>query len=161
MRGKWQKKLNWRVLIISIIVVYAIGFLGSLFTSSSVNSSWYQNLKPIITPPNWIFPIVWNILFLLIALSIYFSWTGTKSKELKKDIIISFGINLILNFLWSLVFFGLRNPALAFLELIILWISIAELLELTYKINMKAFWLLVPYITWVTFAGILNGLIAF
>ena len=160
MRGK-TRKLNWKVLIISIVIVFAVGFLGSIFTSSSVNSSWYQSVKPSITPPNFVFPIVWNVLFLLIALSIYFSWTHVKNKEERVELGLAFGVNLVLNFLWSVVFFGLQNPKLAFFELCILWISIAEMLEVTWRINRKSFWLLVPYILWVTFAGVLNWLIAF
>jgi len=156
-----MKPINWKVLIASIVLVYAIAFIGSLFTSSSVNSSWYESTKTTITPPNFIFPIVWNILFFLIALSIYISWTSAKNTSTKKSIVTLFGLNLFFNVLWSFIFFGLQNPGLAFFELIALWISIGALLILTYRINHTATYFLIPYALWVTFAGILNWIIAF
>lgn len=155
-----KSKINWKILIISLILVYASAFIGGIFTSSKVNSAWYDSIKPVITPPNYIFPIVWNILFFLIALSLYLSWTSSKKKD-KKGIALVFGINLILNILWSVSFFGLQNPVLAFFELIFLWISILFMLIITYKIKRMASYLLTPYLLWVTFAGFLNYLIAF
>ena len=153
-------KIRWKVLIISLILVFLTAFIGSFFTSGNTNSDWYQQIKPSITPPNYVFPIVWNILFFLIALSLYFSWIKAKNKN-KKKIAIVFSINLILNILWSFLFFGLRNPLLGFIELIILWISIIVMIKTTYKIDKKSSYLLIPYLLWVSFAGILNYLIAF
>jgi tryptophan-rich sensory protein len=100
-------------------------------------------------------------LFFLIALSIYFSWTSTKNTSTRKSIVILFGLNLFFNALWSYIFFRLQNPVGAFFELIVLWLSIISLLILTYRLNKKSFYLLLPYFIWVTFAGILNALIAF
>jgi len=156
-----MKKRNWKVLIISLVVVYSFAFIGSIFTSGNTDSPWYESIRQSITPPNWVFPIVWNVLFFLIALSIYFSWTSAKNISTKKSIAILFGLNLFFNALWSYVFFGLKNPVGAFFELIALWISIVSLLILTYRVNKRAFYLLVPYFLWVSFAGILNAVIAF
>src|SRR3989344_4674537 len=100
-----KRGINWKTLVISLIAVYVIAFLGSIFTASSTNSEWYQSIKPSITPPNFVFPIVWNILFFLIALSIYFVWENSKKKQ-KKNLLIIFGANLFLNVLWSALFFG-------------------------------------------------------
>jgi len=158
MKKKWRK--NLKVLLICFFAVYIIAFIGSLFTSSETNSSWYNSIKPSLTPPNWTFPIVWNILFFLIALSLYFAWTSAKKKE-KMKVAIAFGINFLLNVLWSFLFFGLKKVNLAFFELILLWISILYLIFLTWAVNKKSAWLLVPYAFWVGFAGILNYLIAF
>ena len=155
------KKRNWKVLLSSIVIVYAIAFIGSLFTSGAVDSAWYESVRASITPPNWVFPIVWNVLFFLIALSIYLAWTSAKNKSTKKSIILLFGFNLVLNAFWSYLFFGLRNPLGAFFDLIVLWISILTLFILTYRINKKSYYLLWPYFLWVTFAGILNAIIAF
>jgi translocator protein len=158
-----KKKVNWSVLLVSLIVVYAVALLGGIF-SGNTNSVWYQTVKPAITPPNLVFPIVWNILFLLIALSIYFAWTSTKKKRVRRQIIILFGANLALNLAWSIFFFGLQRPGFAFIDLIVLWISILSLLIFTWKIEKrpkKSFYLLLPYFVWVTFAGILNYLIVF
>ncbi|MBU2562486.1 MAG: tryptophan-rich sensory protein [Nanoarchaeota archaeon] len=151
-----KKRINWKVLIISLILVYSVAIIGSLFTSPVTNSEWYESVKPSITPPNWIFPIVWNILFFLIALSLYFSWINTKNKLEKKAIIIIFSTNFILNILWSILYFGLKSPFYAFIEIFFLWSSIVLMIYFTHKINKKSSYLLIPYLLWVSFAIILN-----
>jgi len=156
-------KKNWntlKTLLLCVLVVYVFALFGSLFTSSAVNSSWYNSIRVSLVPPNWVFPVVWNILFFLIALSLFYAWTSGK-KESRKRVAIVFGINLFLNALWSLLFFSLKKTNLAFFELIVLWISILFMIFTTRKINKKSAWLLVPYAIWVGFAGILNYLIAF
>ena len=155
-----KKRINWKILIISLIMVYLVAFIGSLFTSPVTDSAWYESIKPSITPPNWVFPIVWNILFFLIAISLYISWISAKKIE-KKKIVLVFGINFILNIFWSVLYFGLKNPSLAFFELIVLWFSILIMILVTCRINKIASYLLVPYFLWVSFAGVLNYLSAF
>lgn len=151
-----KKKVNVWTLVICLLIVYAIAFLGSLFTSSAVDSSWYETVKPALTPPNWVFPVVWNILFFLIGLSLYFSWTASKNKNTKKKVTFAFGLNLALNVLWSALYFGLQKPLYAFIEIWLLELSIVYMIHTAYKIDKKAGWLLVPYLTWVSFAIILN-----
>ncbi len=151
---------NWKVLVISLFVVYSVAFLGNLFTSNNVNTSWYSSVKSSLTPPNWIFPVVWNFLFFLIALSLYFAWTSAKKKD-KMKIVFVFGINLVLNVFWTVLFFVLENPRLAFFELIVFWVSILVMIFTAGKISKKSSWLLLPYSLWVSFAGILNYLAAF
>ena len=148
--------MNHKKLILSLIIVFGIGLLGGLFNSSS---EWYDSVKPSITPPSFVFPIVWNILFLLIALSLYFVWINKKKD--KKLFYYGFGINLFFNFLWSLLFFGLQKPGLAFVDLILIWFSIWIMIFASWKIDKKSSWLLVPYLLWVSFAGVLNGLVVF
>lgn len=155
-----KKRINWKVLIICLIVVYSIALIGSLFTSQNIDASWYESIKPSITPPNFVFPIVWNILFFLIALSLYFSWIKATKKQ-KKKIAIVFGINFILNILWSVLFFTMKNPVFSFAELLFLILSIKLMIFTTWKINRISSYLLIPYLLWVTFAGVLNYLIAF
>lgn len=150
-----KKKINWKILIACILIVFIIGFLGSIFTTSAVKSAWYLDNKSSLTPPNYIFPIAWNILFLLLAISLYFSYTETKNKS---KVIILYGINLFLNLFWSILFFGLKNPSAAFIDLIFLWLSILSLIIFNWKTNRKAAYLLIPYLLWVSFAGILNYL---
>jgi tryptophan-rich sensory protein len=150
-------KINFKVLIISLVIVFLISSLGSLFMGNSSQSDWYQNIKPSITPPNYIFGIVWPILFILIALSIYFAWINSKKKN-KPKLIIFFGINLVLNFIWTLIYFKLQNPFLAFIDIILILISIGYLIIFTYKINKLSSYLLYPYLLWVSFATILNYL---
>ncbi len=148
-------KIDFKVLIASLIIVFLVAFIGSIFTSGNTDSEWYQSVKSKLTPPNFIFPIVWNILFFLITLSLYFAWIQNKQR---KKVAFVFGLNFILNILWSLLFFQLKNPFYAFIELIILWISIVYMIFITGKIDKKAAWLLVPYLLWVSFASILNFL---
>jgi len=155
-------KFNFKVFIICLLIVFLIvGGIGSLFTTKNVNSDWYQSIQPAITPPNWVFPIAWNILFLLISFSLYFAWTSSKNKREKKKVAIVFGINFILNILWSVLFFGLKQTQLAFIDIILMWLSIFAIILLVNNISRKSSWLLVPYLIWVAFASILNALIAF
>jgi translocator protein len=153
-----KKRINFKILVLSFIIVYSFAFLGSILTLKSVNSEWYDSIKPSITPPNWVFPVIWNILFFLIALSLFLSLTKAKNKNLKWKIKSIFGINLSLNVLWSFFYFYLKQPLYAFFDLILLWLSIIFMIYLVWKINKKSAWLLVPYLLWVTFAGVLNYL---
>jgi len=150
-------KINYKVLIICILLVYAVAFVGSIFTSGNTGSQWYLENKPSITPPNYVFPIVWNILFFLIALSLYFAWIKTNKKQ-KKKVALVFGANLFLNVLWSFLFFTLQKPLLAFFDLLLLLATIVLMISTTYKIEKKPAYLLIPYLVWVCFAGVLNWL---
>jgi len=152
-----MEKKNWKVLILSLVVVYLIAFIGGLFTSQNTSSDWYESIRPSITPPNWVFPVVWNVLFFLIAIALYFSWISSDKKQ-KKNIMIVYGINFFLNIFWSFLYFSLKNPRMAFFELIVLWLSIVSMIVVSYKIDKKAGYLLIPYLLWVSFAGILNWL---
>lgn len=150
-------KINYKILIASLVVVYFIAFAGSLFTDTG---TWYESVKPSITPPSIVFPIVWNILFFLIAISFYLVFVKANSKQ--KIIMTSlFAINLLLNFLWSVIFFGMQNPFAGFIELILLGISILSLIYYYSGINKISAYLLIPYFLWICFAGVLNYLIAF
>jgi len=152
-----MKKGGWKVLISSFVIVYAVAFLGSIFTSSSVKSAWYESIKPSLTPPNWVFPVVWNILFFLISLALCFSWMNSDKKE-KKRVSTAFGMNLIANFLWSVLYFGMHNPLVAFIDIIVVWLSIAWMILVCWKIDRKSAYMLIPYLLWVSFASVLNFL---
>ncbi|MCR4327000.1 MAG: tryptophan-rich sensory protein [Nanoarchaeota archaeon] len=153
-------KINWKVLVVCLVLTFAVGFVGSLFTSPNTGTDWYNSIKPTITPPNFVFPVVWNVIFLLIAISLYLVWISSKKKD-KPKILLVFGVNFILNVLWSLIFFELRLPLVSFFELILLFGSVIWMILVTKKINKVSSWLLVPYLLWLIFAGILNFLIAF
>ena len=150
-----MKKINWKILISCLIVVYLVAFIGSIFTSQNTNSEWYLSIRPSITPPSYVFPIVWNILFFLIALSLYLCWTSSIKKS---TIILFFGLNFFFNILWSVFYFSLKNPLFAFLDILLLLLSTLLLLKLSYKLNKKAFYLVIPYFLWLVFATILNYL---
>jgi len=152
-----MKKINWKFLIIAFIIIHLAAIFGSLFTNTG---DWYESVKPSITPPGYVFPIVWTILFILISISFYFVLISKKGK-LRNRAIIFFIINIILNGLWSYLFFELHNPVFAFFELVLLWVSILFMIYFSFKLNKISSYLLVPYLLWVSFAGILNYLIAF
>jgi len=155
-----KKKFNWKVFVVCILILIGVSLLGSLFTSPNVNSEWYDSIKPSITPPGFVFPIVWTTLYFLIAVALYFVWISA-NKQQKKLIVVIFGINFIFNILWSYLFFTLQNPVVALFDLIFIWLSIILMIQLSWKIDKKGSYLLIPYFLWVSFAGFLNYLIAF
>ena len=141
-------------LIFSIGLCLGAGILGSFFTISSI-PTWYATLnKPFFSPPNWIFGPVWTILYVLMGVSLSLVWQ-------KKNVPTIFWVQLILNAIWSIIFFGMRNPVLALVDIIALWISIFLTIKAFYKINKLAGQLLYPYIAWVSFATFLNLAIVF
>ncbi len=143
-------------LITAVVVSEGAGIIGSFFTTASIKS-WYVGIaKPAFNPPNWIFGPVWTTLFALMGIAAFLIW---KKGGGRKDIKIALGIfivQLALNTLWSIIFFGLHNPGAAFIELIFLWLAILTTIIAFAKISKAAAWLLAPYILWVTFAGYLN-----
>ncbi len=153
-------RINFKVLALSLLLVYGVAFVGSVFTAQSIDTDWYEKNKPGITPPGFVFGLVWNILFFLIGLSFYFSWINVSSEN-KKMIIFLFSLNFILNILWSVLFFGLREPLFALIELGFLWLSILILILFLYKKNKLSSFLLLPYLFWVSFAALLNYLFVF
>lgn len=147
-------RLNLPKLVASIAICLTAGFLGSFFTISAI-STWYSTLnKPFFNPPNWIFGPVWTTLYILMGISLYLLWTAKKKG--KGPAIKLFLIQLGLNFFWSIIFFGLQNPLLAFAEIIALWIFIFLTIKQSLKIFKPAAYLLYPYLAWVSFASILN-----
>lgn len=146
-------------IIIAIVVSELAGIIGSVFTTTSI-TGWYAGLtKPALNPPAWVFGPVWTTLFALMGISAFLIWK--KGLE-RKDVKIALGIfigQLILNTLWSIIFFGLHYPGGAFIEIIFLWLAILATVIAFAKISKSAAWLLVPYILWVSFAGYLNFMI--
>jgi tryptophan-rich sensory protein len=155
-----KRKVNWKAFLLSFIIVIFVAYLGSLFTSQGTSSSWYEQVKPSITPPSYVFPIAWTILFVLIALALYITWVSASEDE-KPRIVWLYGFNFILNIIWSLLFFTLRNPLFAFIEILAMEISIVFMFILSYRINKAAAWMLLPYLLWVAFASVLTGMVAF
>jgi len=151
-----MKSKNFFQLIFAIAVCEFAGIIGSIFTAPSI-PSWYAELvKPAFTPPGWIFAPVWTVLFALMGAAAFLVWQkGLNRKAVKIALGVFIG-QLILNTLWSIIFFGLRNPNAAFMEIILLWLAIIATIILFCKISRPAAWLLVPYLLWVSFAGFLN-----
>ena len=145
-------------IVLAIVVCELAGIVGSAFTISSV-SSWYVTLlKPALNPPSWVFGPVWTLLYLLMGISLFLVWENKSeitAKDRKRGLIL-FSIQLALNALWSIFFFGFHDPALELLDLIALWIAILATMIWFYKISRPAMYLLLPYILWVSFAMYLN-----
>lgn len=142
-------------LIISIWVPLLIWFTSSYFTFTSIND-WYLNLnKPSFNPPNWIFWPVWTSLYILIWISFYLVWINNFWKEKLKVKIIYF-LQLFFNFTWSIAFFYLHSPLLWLVNIAILWILILLNIIYFYRVKKLAWYLMIPYILWVSFASLLN-----
>lgn len=152
-----KRKFNLKVLIICFAIVAVVAFLGSIFMGNSADSSWYQSIKPSITPPNYVFPIAWTTLFILIAISLYFAWTRANEKQ-KITVAILFAFSFFFNVIWTLFYFNLHNVGLALIDLLLLWISIIAIILVVRKISKASAYLLIPYLMWITFAGVLNYL---
>ena len=143
---------------IALIVCLVVGYSASIVTRPSVES-WYPTLtKPIFNPPNWIFMPMWTLLYILMAVAAGLVWDKIKeqNEEVKKALAF-FLIQLTLNAIWSYLFFGLKNPMLALIEIALLWLMIYETYLKFIKINKTAGYLLIPYLAWVAFAAILNA----
>jgi tryptophan-rich sensory protein len=141
-----------------VVTCLAIGYFSGIVTRSSI-TTWYPTLvKPTFNPPNWIFAPVWSMLYVMMGVAAGLVWSKIESdKEAVKKALVVFAIQLALNALWSYLFFGLHNPLLAGLEIIILWLMIYETYIQFAKINKIAGFLLIPYLLWVSFATVLNG----
>ena len=137
----------------------AVGGLGGIATASSV-STWYQTLtRPSWNPPDRIFGPVWTLLYVLMGVALWSVWRLGWDTPGVRAAIILFGVQLLLNLLWSLIFFGLRRPGWALLEIVILWALILATLVGFYRLRPVAGLLLIPYQLWVTFASALNAAI--
>jgi translocator protein len=144
-------------LIASILICQSAGILGSLFSIPGVRD-WYDTLKkPSFTPPGWLFGPVWAVLYTLMGISAYILWRkGLNNRDIQVALIV-FLVQLVLNALWPMLFFGLHSPLAGFIEIIALWASVVLCIIFFARISPLAALLLVPYLLWVSFATILNG----
>ncbi len=156
--GTSKKWPAWGVFVVCLVVSYAPGIVGTLFIGDETDGAWYTSVKPSITPPDWVFPLVWNILFFLIALSLFFAWRSASTRGDRRRIALLYGVNLVANGLWSLIYFGLHRPGLAFLDLAVIWLSTANIMYLLWDGDRGAAWLMLPYLLWLSFAGVINYL---
>jgi translocator protein len=155
-------KLNkTQKILISVISCLGIGFLSGQITKNAI-TDWYPMVKkPFFNPPNWVFAPVWTILYIMMGISVALIWNKLENNNQVKTALKYFAVQLLLNSLWSILFFGLHSPALAFIEILILLTMIFKTYLEFKKINRIASNLLIPYLCWVAFATILNGSIWF
>lgn len=139
-------------MILCIVLPLAVGGLSALLTRGGMEV--FQSLnKPLLSPPGWLFPVVWTILYILMGIASYLVLTSGKPNRAALTV---YGIQLAFNFFWSIIFFNLEAYLFSFIWLVILWILIFVTMILFYGISKPAGYLLLPYLLWVTFAGYLN-----
>lgn len=144
-------------IVLVVTVCLTVGYFSGMETRDSI-TTWYPTLaKPFFNPPNWIFGPVWTLLYIMMGIAAGFVWTKGSDEQTTKKALGFFAIQLGLNALWSYLFFGLHNPFLALIEIILLWLMILETYYLFKKIVKTAGLLLLPYLAWVSFATILNA----
>lgn len=147
---------NTAKLVIAILLPLLVGATSGFFTTTGVGS-WYQTIqKPSWNPPNWIFGPVWTTLYVLMGIALFLVWKADTSNEAKKPALILFALQLVFNFFWSFIFFNQHAIGWALVEIIGMWLMILATIFAFANISKTAAWLLVPYISWVSFASILN-----
>lgn len=152
--------IKWKSLIINILIPIVVGLLSAISTKDSMDI-YKDIILPPLSPPSFLFPIVWTILFILIGIASYVIWESTNVDiEKKKTAFTLYGLDLIVNFIWTIVFFNLRNYDFSvFIIIMLLLIIVANIFSFG-SISKRAAWLLVPYLMWVSFATYLNIAIA-
>lgn len=148
-----------RKFIFSFLLCQGAALIGSAFTIAAI-PTWYAQLnKPSFNPPNWLFAPAWTLLYTLMAVALYLIWKRGLNEKTKPAIVI-FLIQLSLNILWSYLFFFLKAPGVAFIEILVLWLAILTTIIKFYSLNKTAGLILIPYLAWVSFASVLNFFIA-
>lgn len=148
------------VFILAIALPLLVGGIAGTVTVSEIGS-WYAGLnKPFFNPPSWLFGPVWTTLYLLMGYASY-RIAMLPASVLRKKALIGYGIQLLWNFLWSLLFFGAHSPAWALIDIVALDITLWLCMRQFYRLDRTAGWLLVPYIMWVSFASVLNAAILY
>lgn len=152
-----KTKIKWKPLIISLAISLGTGLLSALLTPHIMDS--YQAMyKPPLSPPGWLFPVVWTILFFLMGIAAYLA--AISGKEGSKEALKYYIVQLVFNLGWSVIFFRFHAYTLAFAWLLMLWYLVYVTAKKFYGLNEEAGKLMIPYLAWLTFAGYLNLLIA-
>lgn len=150
-------KIKWKELVIALIIPLGIGALSAFLTRDSM-MIYSEIQSPPLAPPSWLFPVVWTILFALMGISSYLVYTSNaKNKNFALTI---YTVQLILNFIWPLLFFNMQAYTFAFIWLLILWAAVLLMIVEFYKAKPLAGYLQIPYLIWLTFAAYLNLAIA-
>jgi translocator protein len=150
------KQISWIKLLIALAISYTAAAIGSVFTIDAI-PTWYAALKkPFFIPPNWVFGPVW-LLYTLMGLSLYLVWNNKNMQSVeKKPAYSAFTFQLLLNIVWSFVFFGFKRPLVALIVILFLLVGILWTFVRFRKLDVLASWLLIPYLIWVSFASLLN-----
>lgn len=150
-------KICWKPFIVSLFISLSVGGLSSLLTNNIAQI--YMDLdKPYFSPPSVVFPIVWTVLYILMGVSSYLVFCS--NSPYRRTALFYYFLQLSVNFLWPLLFFNLQAYLFALLWLVLLWVLIVLMINEMFKVNKLAAYLQIPYLLWVTFAGVLNFYIA-
>ena len=147
-------KIN-KKLIICLAIPLIVGGIAALLTGGSMKTFAELN-QPPLSPPGWLFPVVWMIIYALMGLASYLILNSADPQENRKHAFALYSLQLAVNFLWPIFFFSLSAYLFAFVWLIALWLLIIATMVSFYRLSHPAGWLLVPYLIWVSFAGYLN-----
>jgi tryptophan-rich sensory protein len=153
-----MKNSNLLTIIICIALPLVVGGISGIATSGNVNGWYAEAVKPSFNPPDFIFGPVWTVLYILMGLSLYLVWKSPAG-DARNYALGIFVIQLVLNFSWTFIFFYFRQPGWAFVEIILVWLGIAAMIIIFYRISKPAAFLQIPYLLWVSFASVLNGFI--
>lgn len=148
-------KFPWKSLLVCLLIPLAVGGLSGIINQPGM-AAFDALAKPPLTPPNWVFPVVWTILYLLMGLASWLVWAYSKSRGAVQAALRLYSLQLGMNFFWPLFFFTLEWRLGAFVWLMVLWALILVTLLRFYRLNKAAGWLMAPYLAWVAFAGYLN-----
>jgi tryptophan-rich sensory protein len=144
-------------LFVSIAITLLVGAIAGYFTTSGVNGWYAVANKPSFNPPNWVFAPVWTALYIMMGIALYLVWSKEGiDKDVKQTALVLFAVQLGLNFAWSFIFFYAQQPGWAFVDIVFMWLAILLTIFWFGKISPLSAWLLVPYISWVSFASLLN-----
>lgn len=150
-------KVNWRTFLISVLIPIGVGTLAGVLSMGGMEQ-FASMIKPPLSPPAWLFPVAWTILYTLMGISSYLVYTSEEPKDsnLKSQALSTYGYQLLVNFLWPVFFFNFQWYFFSFLWLVFLWILVAKMILEFRKINPLAALLNIPYLLWLTFAAYLN-----
>ncbi|MBP6860306.1 MAG: tryptophan-rich sensory protein [Candidatus Pacebacteria bacterium] len=154
-------RTDYAKLAVALIVPQATGALGTIFTTPAL-ADWYDTInRPSLVPPDWVFGVVWPTLFFLMGIAAFLVWRKGLSAPFVRIALSVFLFQLVLNMLWSYLFFGIKSLGGAAIEVMVLWAAILATIVLFARVSRTAAWLLVPYLLWVSFATYLNVSIYF
>jgi translocator protein len=145
-------------LVVSILICLAAGASGAIFTTGKGLDDWYGQLnKPWFNPPNWVFGPVWIVLYILMGVAAFLAWQKGSDRRLVRIALALFVLQLVLNALWTPLFFGWHWIGMALVEIVVLWLAILATIAAFHRVSLPAALCLYPYIGWVSFAAFLNG----
>ena len=147
----WKKQTSqtdWKKLIYSFLIILIGSTISSLFVKKS---SWHLAIKSGITPPSYIFSIVWPILYAILIFVLYFT-----INPFRKKLFSFLCINLTANFIWTFLYFKLQMPLIAFIDLLVIWFTAILIINDSWRIDKRISYLMLPYFTWISFAGLIN-----